>query len=177
MPGIRIIGSIYHITTNIYGRLPIFDSPNMIIALYDSLNYYRYRHTFKLLGFVVMPDHLHLLIWPEGKSSISAIMRDFKKYTAVRLIRQAKVEHKQDWLTAFRDAGEKTGRSTNKIWQDSYWDTIVYSQKMLREKLNYIHRNPVRAGLVKEVGHYPYSSYRNYVNNDHSMILVDTDWL
>ena len=82
-------------------------------------------------------------------------MRDLKKYTAVRIICQAEVESRQDFLTAFSEAGTKTGRSQNKVWQDSFWDKIIYSEKILRKKLNYIHRNPVRARLVESAEAYP----------------------
>ena len=104
-------------------------------------------------------------------------MRDYKKFTSVRIIRQAKVEKRKDLLAAFEYAGEITGRSDHKLWEDSYWNALVFSQRVLKEKLHYMHRNPVRAGLVREVQEYPYSSYRNYVCDDHSLIQIDSDWL
>ena len=176
MKRIQIPESIYYITTVVYNRLPIFTTASYAIAVIDSLNFYRYKHQYKLLGYVIMPDHLHLLIWLPGTSTISEIMRDLKKFTAVRIIRQAEVENRQEWLTAFTQAGTKTGRSQNKVWQDSFWDKIIFSDKILRQKLNYIHRNPVRARLVETVDAYPYSSYRNYLEDDDSLILIDKDW-
>ena len=176
LPHIQLEGYIYYITTIVYGRLPIFTSPSFIIPLLDSLNFYRYVHTFYLLGYVIMPDHIHLLIWLQGEAVLADFMRDFKKFTAVRLIRQAKVEKRQEWVAAFAQAGEETGRSQNKVWQDDYWDKIVFTERFLRQKLNYIHRNPCRAGLVDDPGDYPYSSYRNYVNDDDSLIVVDRNW-
>jgi len=177
MKRIQLPDSIYYITTVVYNRLPIFTAANYVIAVIDSLNFYRYKQQYKILGYVIMPDHLHLLIWLQGMSTISDVMRDLKKFTAVRIIRQAEVEGKQEWLAAFKQAGTKTGRSQNKVWQDSFWDKIIYSDKLCRQKLNYIHRNPVRAGLVESIEAYPYSSYRSYVNDDDSLILIDKDWL
>ena len=58
----RINGHIYYITSVIYNRLPIFTHSRYIIPLIDSLNYYRYQYSFQLLGYVIMPDHFHLLI-------------------------------------------------------------------------------------------------------------------
>ena len=124
-----------------------------------------------------MPEHLHLLIWPQGKATISDIMRDFKTFTAKRLIRQAEVENRDDLLIAFSSAGEKTGRSNNKVWQDSFWDKAIFTEKFLRQKLNYIHRNPIRAELVEDITVYPYSSYRNYMFDDNALIDIDNDWL
>jgi len=96
---------------------------------------------------------------------------------AGRLLRQAKVEMRQDWLDAFRRAGEETGRSEYKVWQDGYWDKLIFSRKFLRRKLNYIHRNPCRVGLVVGPEEYPYSSYRNYMQDDDALIEVDRGWL
>ena len=170
-------GHIYFITSNIYNFLPIFTSPSFIIILIDSLNYYRYKQFFKLLGYVIMPDHFHLLIWPFAEASVSDFMRDFKEFTAKRIINQARVEGKKEWLAAFRMAGQITGRSHNKVWQDNFWDKNIYSERFLRQKLNYIHRNPVRAGLVEDPADYPYSSYRNYVFGEQWLIEIDMDWM
>ena len=177
LPHFQIKGHIYYITTVVYGRLSIFTKPSFVIPLIDSLHYYRHKQHFKLLGYVIMPDHIHLMVWPQAKSSVSDLMRDFKEFTAKRIIRQAEVEEQNNWVTAFKQAGLDTGRSTHKVWQDDYWDENVYSEKFLREKLNYIHRNPIRAGLAESPEDYPYSSYRNYVNGDESLIEIDRDWV
>jgi putative transposase len=123
-----------------------------------------------------MPDHLHLIIWPYGKATVSDVMRDFKKFTSTRIVRQAEVEDVGEWVTAFQQAGRETGRSANKVWQDSYWDVNIYTERFLRQKLNYIHRNPVRAALVEEPEDYVYSSYRNYVFDEEWLIQVDREW-
>lgn len=174
---IYLEGYIYYITINIQNRLNLFVRQSFVILHHDSLNYYRYKQAYKILGYVIMSDHIHLLIWPYGKATVSDIMRDFKKFTAVRIIRQATVEQKREWLTQFQHAGEETERSQNKVWQDDYWDKLVFTEQFLRQKLNYIHRNPIRAGLVEDLNDYPYSSYHNYVHNDHSLIEIDKDWL
>lgn len=171
-----IEGHIYYVTTNVYNRLPIFTRPSFIIPLLDSLNYYRYQHHCKLLGYVIMPDHIHVILFPIGESQLGDFMRDFKRFTSGRLVRQVKVEGITEWSNAFAKAGEATNRGENKVWQDDYWDKNIYSEKFLRQKLNYIHRNPVRANLVAEPDGYPYSSYRNYTKNDHSLIEVDMGW-
>jgi putative transposase len=176
LPRFHIEGHVYYITTVTYARLRVFTRPSFIIPLIDSLNLYRYKQQFKLVGYVIMPDHIHVMIWPYGEAMPAEIMRDFKKFTAVRIIRQAEVEGNVDWLAAFQWAGEEAERSQNKVWQDSYWDKTIYSDQLLRQKLNYIHRNPVRSGLAERPELYAYSSYRNYVNGDDSLIEFDRDW-
>ncbi len=176
LPRFHVEGHVYYITTVVYDRLPIFTRPSFIIPLYDSLNFYRYKQDFKLLGYVIMPDHVHLILWPFGSATPSDIMRDYKKFTATRIIRQAKVEQIEAWTSVFERAGLETGRSHNKVWQDSYWDVNIYSEPFLRRKLNYLHRNPVRAGLVENPEDYVYSSYRNYVYGESWLIEVDLEW-
>ena len=177
MPRYRQTGHIYYITTNVYNFHPIFTCASFVIPLLDSLNYYRFQYDVALIGYVIMRDHLHLLLFPENVDVLSAMIRDFKEFTAKRLIRQATVEKRQEWLDAFAHAGAVTGRSQNKVWQDSFWEMNLFSDRFIRQKLNYIHRNPVRAKLVDEPGTYPYSSYRNYAFDDESLIEIDRGWL
>jgi REP element-mobilizing transposase RayT len=103
-------------------------------------------------------------------------MRDYKTFTSKRIIRQAQVENMADWVAAFERAGRETNRSDHKVWQDSYWDENVYTERFLRQKLNYIHLDPLRSGLVEQPADYPYSSYRNYEFGEEWLIEVDRGW-
>lgn len=175
-PRFRIEGAMYYITTVVYGRLKIFTKPSFIIPLIDSLNFYRYQYKTKLIGYVIMPDHFHIIVYPESEKAITDFMRDFKRFSSGRISRQAELESKTDWLEHFRQAGSETNRAERKVWQDHFWEVCVYSESILEQKLNYIHLNPVRAELVTEPGLYPYSSFRNYHMGDNSLIEMDQDW-
>jgi putative transposase len=172
----RIEGSIFYITSNVYNRIRIFTHSSFIIPIIDSLNYYRYQYDCKLLGYVIMPDHIHILIWPRDVKIVADFMRDFKRFTSGRITRQVKLEGKIGWVEKFEEAGNETGRADYKVWQDSFWGQNIYTQKFLEQKLNYIHMNPVRAGIVDEPTKYPYSSYRNYEYDDNTLIEIDKDW-
>jgi REP element-mobilizing transposase RayT len=113
---IRVEGSAYYITSIVYGRLAIFTRSSFVIPLIDSLNFYRYHHQCKLIGYVVMPDHIHMIIWPQKESNISDFMRDFKRFTSGRISRQAFLENKTDWMNAFEQAGRDTSRAEHKVW-------------------------------------------------------------
>ena len=169
-------GPVFYITTVVQGRLPIFVHPAYIIPLFDSLIYYRSSHNFKLLGYVCMPDHLHLLIWPQQAVDLDAILRDFKGFTAKRIVRQVEAEKNHELLAKFATAGEESRRGEHKVWQASFWEQDVYSAKYLRDRLVYLHRNPVRAGLVNKPEDYPYSSYRTYLTGEEWLIEVDREW-
>jgi putative transposase len=173
---LQIEGHMYYVTSVTQGRLRLFVKPSFIIPLLDSLNFYRYRCSFKLLGYVIMPDHIHLLIWPHGDETVSDIMRDFKHFTSGRIARQAEAEGQTEWLEAFAQAGEQTNRAERKVWQDSFWEQAIYSDQFVRQKLDYMHRNPMRAGLVQDPAEYAYSSYRYYVQGDRTLIEMDDGW-
>ena len=172
----RIEGSIFYITSNIYNRICLFTRPSFIIPIIDSLNYYRYQYPCKLIGYVIMPDHIHLLIWPQDTHIVTEFMRDFKRFTSGRITRQAKLEGITNWVEKFEEAGKETNRAESKVWQDSFWEQSIYTQKFLEQKLNYIHLNPVRAGLCAGIEDYLYSSYRNYYLGDSQLIEIDSEW-
>lgn len=172
----HIEGSIYYITSVVYNRMKIFVHPSFIIPIIDSLNYYRFQYFCKLIGFVIMLDHIHLLLYPEKEVAISDFMRDFKRFTSGRITRQAKIEGNAEWIKAFETAGTETERAEFKVWQDSFWEQTIYSEEFLKQKLDYIHMNPVRAGLVDSAAEYPYSSARNYYLNNNQLIEIDGFW-
>lgn len=172
----RIEGSIFYITSNIYNRINVFTRPSFIIPIIDSLNYYRYQYACKLLAYVIMHDHLHLLLWPHDARLITDFMRDFKRFTSGRITRQAKVEGKTEWIEKFEQGGTVTDRAEHKVWQDGFWEQTIYTEDFLRQKLDYIHLNPVRAGFVKDPTAYPYSSYQNYYLENNQLIEIDSHW-
>lgn len=176
LPKLHIQGHVYFVTTGVYQRVPIFTKPSFIIPLYDSLAFYRHQQKFKLLGYVIMPDHIHLVVWPHGRHTLSDFMRDFKEFTSKRIMRQAEVEENIALMHSFRLAGAETGRAMYKVWQDDFFEKHIFTERVLRQKLHYIHRNPVRAGLVETPDKYAYSSYRNYELDDNSFIEIDRDW-
>ena len=67
----------------------------------------------------------------------------------------------------------KTDR-TYQLWQEGYHPQLIQSEKMLRQKIEYIHYNPVRRGYVDEPENWVYSSARNYLKDDHSVLAIDT---
>ena len=124
----RIEGSIYYITSVVFNRLKIFTQPSFVIPILDSLNYYRYQYSCKLIGYVTMFDHIHLLIWPREQKAVTDFMRDFKRFTSGRITRQAKVESKTEWVEKFEEAGTETERAEYKVWQDSFWEQNIFTE-------------------------------------------------
>jgi REP element-mobilizing transposase RayT len=115
-----------------------------------------------------MTNHLHLIISAREPYQISAIIRDFKEHTAKEVIRQIKEEpesRRYDFLKKFEAAGKKDKRITKyKFWQPSNHaiELEPFRPDIMDQKLNYIHYNPVEAGIVMSPQEYLYSSARDY---------------
>lgn len=112
-----------------------------------------------------MPSHLHMIISSEG-ASLSAIMRDLKKYTSKSIVKELELinESRKEWLLkAFSQSGRELKRVTNyKVWQDGNQPKEIETNEFLNQKLEYIHMNPVESEIVSEPEEYLYSSARDY---------------
>src|SRR5690606_5633553 len=118
-----------------------------------------------LYGYVIMSNHIHLIVQSK-EEKLSDLMRDFKKYTAKKILEliQTEPESRREWmLERFKLATESHSRNKN-YWQYGNHAEEIYSDKFMWSKLDYIHMNPVRAGIVEKASHYIYSSAGIYVN-------------
>ena len=168
----------YFVTTTLSGFVELFTQDKYAQIIIRNLNFYREKFGFKLLAYVVMPHHLHLIILPSSKGNISEIMRDFKKYTAKEIIQRLEEERQFDILDIFHKTVQRyhpTGNRKYQVWEDRFDELALYSDKVFRTKLDYIHNNPVKEGLVDSPSDYPYSSVRNYNSDNHSVIWVDCE--
>jgi REP element-mobilizing transposase RayT len=105
--------------------------------------------------------------------TVSDVMRDIKKYSAWDIMERIEKEDK-DLMNIFYTEGLKFPNHKRKFWMKRFDDEVIRNEKMYWTKLLYIHNNPVKAGLVTKPEDYKYSSARNYINNDHSIIKINT---
>jgi putative transposase len=141
----------YFITTKTRHNRKIFAVDENAEILFSSIYHLRESKEYYLLGFVIMPDHLHLLISITGEKNVSQIMQSIKGYTSWRINRE--INNKQA------------------LWQKSFYDYILDSEEKLLTKLRYIHNNPVRKGLVMEEKEYKYSSAFHWNPTDLELFL------
>jgi REP element-mobilizing transposase RayT len=123
-----------------------------------------------------MPSHLHLMCRAREGFELANIMRDFKKFTSRKVIQNIReeAESRREWLLElFSRSCEHFKRNQEfKVWQDGYHAEALVSNKFIYQKLNYIHENPVKDGIVEKPQDYLYSSARNYADLD-AMLRVD----
>jgi putative transposase len=141
-----------YITSVTRNRIPFFQDKENIIILLNTFSFYRERGDFKLFGYVIMPDHFHTAMLPL-KGTISDIMRNIKAYTGNVLRNRMGIDYD--------------------IWQDSFYDHKILDKKDLITKLNYMHENPLRKGIVRDLSDYYYSSYINFYTDKRPFLEID----
>ena len=160
-------GDLHFITFSCYERRPFLQSKRAKNLFVRVLSEVRARHGFRLVGYVVMPEHVHLLIDEAAKALPAKIIQVLKQRVSRRLRGKRRGVRGQ---LALPFAGLAEHR---RFWQRRYYDFNVYSEKKLREKLDYMHENPVKRRLVSHPRDWPWSSWTFYERGS-GLIPMDT---
>jgi len=138
-------------------------------CIIESLSYCVRNKGMILYGYVIMTNHIHLIIQSKD-GALSDVLRDFKKFTATRILDllQNSPESRREWiLERLHKATFSHTRNKNyQVWQAGNHAEEIYSEKFLWSKLDYIHLNPVRSGFVAKASDYVYSSASNYIHGN-----------
>jgi putative transposase len=146
-------GSIHFVTTVTRVRGALFTDDKICRELLELFEWYRDKFSVDCLGYVLMPDHLHAVLHQEeAEVVVPRMMHGFKKLTSRRCrpVRYPKMS----------------------LWQSRYDDVPVPGSDAIKTKLNYIHANPIRSGLVEEPEDYPWSSARDYYNEEAGIVKI-----
>ncbi len=130
----------------------------------------RERYRFVVVGYVVMPEHIHLLLTEPEVGSPSTVMQVLKQRTAGALLPKRK---RRDLRQRNLFGGETKRRA---FWQARSYDFNVWTTKKRVEKLRYMHRNPVKRGLVAAPEDWRWSSYRFYLLDEVGPVRVNEGW-
>ncbi len=163
----------YFITSTIVNWLPVFiDKPYFEIVV-ESLKFIRANKGVQIGAFVVMPTHLHLVCLPGEKVNLSNVIRDFKRFTSQALSTQLEQDRREIWLRVLARHAPGRAGAEYRVWQEGFHPEAIHSAGFARQKFEYVHNNPVRKGLVDAPEHWRYSSARNYVLDDDSVMEID----
>ena len=142
-------GHLHFITCSCQDRKPLLQTPERRDLFLSILEQIRQRYCFVVLGYVVMPEHFHLLMTEPREGDPSKSMQLVKQLYAQKILKT---------IPRF-DEELKVPRH---VWQPRFYDFNVWTEYKRIEKLRYMHRNPVKRGLVEEPEEWPWSSFRNY---------------
>jgi REP element-mobilizing transposase RayT len=131
----------------------------------DSLKYCQQNKGLEIYAYVIMSNHIHILVKSQN-NNLSDVIRDFKRHTSKRIIETigSEDESRRDWLLMlFRYAAKGNNRNNQyQVWTHENHAEELFSNDFIEQKLDYIHNNPVRSGIVSKPEDYLYSSARNY---------------
>lgn len=167
---------LHVVTFSCYQRQPMLRDPARCDLLLQTLERIRRRYRLVVVGYVVMPEHVHLLLSEPQRATLSTAMQALK-LGFVRSLDGAVIPRSRKiseiWGTPVRSAG-----SPRRFWQSRFYDFNVWTEKKRIEKIRYIHRNPVTRGLVASPAQWPWSSFRWYLNREKGPVQInDTDTL
>jgi putative transposase len=144
---------LHFITFSCYRRQPLLGFPRNRDLFETVLERTRLGYQFFVTGYVVMPEHVHLLVSEPRRSTLAAAIQALKQSVARRLV--GPDEH---------------------FWQKRYYDFNVWTEKKWAEKLRYIHRNPVTRGLVENPEDWAWSSFRHYLTGEAGIVEIESQW-
>jgi REP-associated tyrosine transposase len=161
-------GDLHFITCSCYRRQPLLATPRRRDLFLAVLEQMRRRYQFVVAGYVVMPEHIHLLISEPQIKTPSTVMQALKLGFARRVIAEAGrlgVPH----FSRFSRSGPQH------IWQKRFYDFNVWTEHKRIEKLRYMHRNPVKRGLAESPELWRWSSFRTYFLGEAGPVRVN-EW-
>jgi len=159
-------GDLHFVTFSCYRRLPLLRTVRARNMFVKTLGVVRERYKFLLVGYVVMPEHVHLLLSEPPKTTPSMVLKVLKQCVARDLRRKKRKARDGQLRLAFMSGDAALPR----FWQPRFHDFSVYSRYKLRQKLDYMHENPVKRGLVKNPGEWMWSSFSFYEKGELGLV-------
>lgn len=172
---------LYFLTMTTVGWIDVFTRKSYRDIIIGSLQFCQEKKGLQLYAYVIMSNHIHLIAKADEGLHLTNILADFKKHTARKIIDEmltSEKESRKDWLL-YQMAwyAKQNGRHDQdyQLWQSDNHPVLLASPKFIYQKLNYIHNNPVEAGIVVEPAHYIYSSAAYYENGEGILPVIIID--
>ncbi|MEK6643299.1 MAG: transposase [Planctomycetota bacterium] len=166
-------GHAHELTFCCYQRLPLLSKDRTREWFIEALEFARSRWTFELWAYVIMPEHVHVLLYPTSTHyDISLILKSIKLSVSRKAMHYLK-KNAPHWLDKLKVVWPD-GRIEHRFWQQGGgYDRNIYSEKVAWASINYIHENPVRRGLVDSKTDWRWSSARWYEGLDNVVLAMD----
>jgi putative transposase len=164
-------GHLHFITFSCYRRLPLLKTIRARDVFVKELGKVREEMGFHLLGYVVMPEHVHLLMSEPKQGTPSTVLQKLKLRVARKLRKRRRPMCEGQMRLPFAEMGEPL----QAFWQARFYDFNVYSTGKKKEKLNYMHANPVIRRLVKHPRDWAWSSWGFYYGGGDGLLAIDVE--
>ena len=155
----RITGEVYFVTDTVVDWMDIFTRPIYRHIIIESLKYCQTEKGLLIYAWVLMTNHMHMIVGSGGENKVSDKLRDFKKLSSKEIIRTLQVESsesRRDWmLNRFEYAWKNDKKIKNyRFWQEGNDAQEIFLNDYFNQKLNYIHENPVKEEIVNRAEDY-----------------------
>ena len=160
-------GYLHFITFSCYHRRQLLKTPQRRDLFLKLLEQVRLSYRFVVVGYVVMPEHVHLLLSEPERANPSVVVQVLKQRFARQVLRANRKRRDTSQPTLWDADGEEH------VWQRRFYDFVVWSEHKRVEKLRYMHNNPVKRGLVLEPEQWPWSSFRFYTYGEPGPVLMN----
>jgi REP element-mobilizing transposase RayT len=167
----------FFITATINGWQPLFNHQIPRNILFEDLAFYRRKYDGKIHAYVVMPEHYHIALSLDEPSVLHSWLRDIHSHSSNEISKWLRdKETLKDYamgtmLSHFMQKAEAKSKLT--IWKEQARAEGILSAEVLRQKIDYIHANPVRRGLVVNPGDWPWSSWKAFYHDEQGVLAVD----
>ena len=162
-------GHLHFLTFSCYRRLPLLRTARARKIFLTALEKIRERYGFLVVGYVVMPEHVHLLLREPARGTPSTVLKALKQRVSRDLRRRTRATPTSQLRLPFSAGADELPR----FWQPRFHDFNVWSAKKRKEKLGYMHANPVKRGLVKNPVDWIWSSYRFYEKDEKGPVRIE----
>jgi REP element-mobilizing transposase RayT len=163
----------HFITSTIVGWLPVFTTAARCDILVNSLEYCRAHKALNIYAWVILDSHFHAIV---AAPDLPRVLADLKRHTARRLLEQLETERCEFLLHQFRRLRTAhKSESEHQVWQEGFHPQAMVSDEIMLQKLEYLHSNPVKRGLVASPEHWRYSSAHEWLPGALPVLRAD-DW-
>jgi putative transposase len=167
--------TFHYVTLVTHNRVPVFRSERACEIFVDVLSEVRERFPYKLIGYVLMPDHVHAIV-NNRSGTISDWLHRVRGNSARKILEWLREGQYLMSLKKLALAYPQKRQHTHALWQKDPSVIDLWSHKFIRQKLNYLHLNPVRAGLCEHPADWKWSSYRAYLPHKPGDVPIEVDW-
>lgn len=160
----------HFVTFTVHQWVDVFTRREYIDVFLDSVKFCQREKGLKVHAWVIMTNHIHMIISSEG-AKLSDIIRDLKKYTATQIFRAIESNPKESrkrWLQWLLKKDDKVW-----FWEEGYHGEQILTESFFQSKLDYIHMNPVKAGFIEKEEEYAYSSCSDYYGNRKGLLDLE----
>lgn len=169
---------IYYCTFTCYNWIPLIEKTNLYDHIYSWFDLMKREHKNQVLGYVIMPNHIHLLLFvSESSPEINKLIGNGKRFMAYEIVKRLKEQQDEQLLNQLRegvDMNEAIKNKQHQVFEPSFDCKECFTEKFIKQKLDYIHKNPLRGkwNLAETITDYLHSSARFYETGEHSMYEV-----